>query len=238
MCAICASFGFGAVWLHAAPAAAEAIAVAMNRCLNFMTCSILQRGHAPQFDAPAAETFPGTFLVVQHPTCDRRRRRAMREGSGQAAAAKPRADATELSEPELVALARQGLAGAFQEIMRRNNRRLFRAARGVLRDDAEAEDVVQEAYLRAFQALPAFRGDASLSTWLTRIVYNEAVGRLRRRRTATAALQADPAAPDGEGARILMFPTHNPGWDPESAAANRELRHVLEQAIDTLPGRF
>src|SRR5215212_9567001 len=93
------------------------------------------------------------------------------------------AEAGGLGDDELVALARQGEAAAFREIMRRNNRRLFRAARGVLRDDAEAEDAVQEAYVRAFQGLGGFRGEASLSTWLTRIAYNEALGRLRRRRT-------------------------------------------------------
>src|SRR3954447_4608168 len=93
------------------------------------------------------------------------------------------AGAEALTEGELVALAQGGAEGAFREIMRRNNRRLYRAARGVLRDDAEAEDVVQEAYVRAFQSLGSFRGEASLATWLTRIAYNEALGRLRRRRT-------------------------------------------------------
>lgn len=82
--------------------------------------------------------------------------------------------------------------------MRRNNRRLFRAARGVLRDDAEAEDVVQEAYVRAFQGLAGFRGEAGLSTWLTRIVCNEALGRLRRRRI-TVGLDLVGAAAQEDG---------------------------------------
>jgi RNA polymerase sigma-70 factor (ECF subfamily) len=143
----------------------------------------------------------------------------------------------EFGDSELVILARRGEAAAFREIMRRNNRHLFRAARGVLRDDLEAEDVVQEAYVRAFQGLAGFRGDASLSTWLTRIALNEALGRLRRRRT-TVDLAAVEVAQEGGGARILMFPTAQAGGDPEGAAARREIRRLLEEAIDELPEAF
>ena len=114
-----------------------------------------------------------------------------------------------LGDGELAALARRGEAAAFREIMRRNNRHLFRAARGVLRDDLEAEDVVQEAYVRAFKGLAGFRGEASLSTWLTRIALNEALGRLRRRRT-TVDLAAIEVAQQRGGACILMFPTAQP----------------------------
>jgi RNA polymerase sigma-70 factor (ECF subfamily) len=147
------------------------------------------------------------------------------------------AAAAGLGDGELVSLARRGEAAAFGEIMRRNNRHLFRAARGVLRDDAEAEDVVQEAYVRAFRGLAGFRGDASLSTWLTRIALNEALGRLRRRR-ATVDLEAIEVAQAGGGARILMFPTAQAGGDPEGAAARREIRQLLEGAIDELPEAF
>lgn len=142
----------------------------------------------------------------------------------------------ELGDGELVSRARQGDAAAFREIIRRNNRHLFRAARSVLRDDAEAEDAVQDAYLHAFQALGGFRGDASLSTWLTRIARNEALGRLRRRRSTTE-LDAIEAAQQGQGASILMFPTAL-GGDPESVAARREVRRLLESAIDDLPDVF
>jgi RNA polymerase sigma-70 factor, ECF subfamily len=147
------------------------------------------------------------------------------------------AAAAGLGDGELVSLARRGEAAAFREIMRRNNRHLFRAARGVLRDDAEAEDVVQEAYLRAFQGLAGFRGGASLSTWLTRIALNEALGRLRRRRTMVE-LETVEVAQAGGGARILMFPTAQAGGDPEGAAARREIRRLLEEAIDELPEAF
>jgi len=143
----------------------------------------------------------------------------------------------EFGDSELVILARRGEASAFREIMRRNNRHLFRAARGVLRDDLEAEDVVQEAYVRAFQGLAGFRGDASLSTWLTRIALNEALGRLRRRRN-TVDLAAVEVAQEGGGARVLMFPTAQAGGDPEGAAARREIRRLLEEAIDELPEVF
>ncbi len=142
----------------------------------------------------------------------------------------------ELADGELVIQARRGEATAFREIMRRNNRHLFRAARSVLRDDAEAEDVVQEAYVRAFRALGGFRGDASLSTWLTRIALNEALGRLRRRRVMVG-LEAIEVAQKGGGACILMFPTAQ-GSDPEGAAARREIRRLLEAAIDELPEVF
>src|SRR5690242_5147714 len=91
-------------------------------------------------------------------------------------------DLSRHADAELVALARQGSGAAFAAIMQRYNPRLYRVARGVMRDESEAEDVLQEAYFRAFAALADFRGDASLSTWLTRIVLNEALGRLRRRR--------------------------------------------------------
>ena len=87
-----------------------------------------------------------------------------------------------LGDAELAQLASQRHGGAFRTIMQRNNRRLFRVARSVMRNDSEAEDVVQEAYVRAFANLAKFRGESSLTTWLSRIVLNEALGRLRGRR--------------------------------------------------------
>src|SRR4051812_12265159 len=88
----------------------------------------------------------------------------------------------QLDEAALVARAQAGERAAFEAIVQMNNRRLYRVARGVLGGDVEADDVVQEAYLRAFMHLDEFRGEASLSTWLTRITVNEALGRVRRRR--------------------------------------------------------
>ena len=87
-----------------------------------------------------------------------------------------------------------GDVAAFTELMRKHNRRLFRTARAILHDDAEAEDALQEAYLAAYRALPTFRGDAKLSTWLVRIVANEALGRLRKiSRTASSPANASRA---------------------------------------------
>ena len=89
-----------------------------------------------------------------------------------------RQDVSQFPDADLVALVRAGNGPAFAAIMTRYNQRLYRVARGIVRDEAEAEDVLQEAYVRAFAALQGFRGEASLGTWLTRIVMNEALGRM------------------------------------------------------------
>src|SRR2546423_7271946 len=94
------------------------------------------------------------------------------------------AGANALGDAQLVQLARQRDGAAFRTIMQRHNRRLYRMARSVVLNDSEAEDVVQEAYVRAFISLDQFRGESSLATWLSRIVLNEALGRLRRLRPA------------------------------------------------------
>ena len=90
---------------------------------------------------------------------------------------------------ELVERAANGDESAFERIMRRNNRLLFRTARSILKSDAEAEDALQEAYLRAWRALSTFRARSKLSTWLVRIVINEALGRLRRRSAQVIPLE-------------------------------------------------
>ena len=141
-----------------------------------------------------------------------------------------------LGELQLVDSARAGDPGAFRTIMQRHNQRLFRIARGVVGDDAEAEDVVQEAYVRAFAALDGFRGDSSLFTWLTRIVLNEARGRLRRRRHMVG-LEAVEAA-QGEEGRVILFPSAFGMEDPEREAARMQARRLLERAVDDLPEPF
>ena len=137
------------------------------------------------------------------------------------------------TERELIGLARGGGGAAFGEIMRRNNRRLFRAARGIIGSDWEAEEVVQDAYVRAFRALATFRQEAALGTWLTRIVINEAQGRLRGRRETTPLTELD----DNMG-EIIQFPGGTPNADPERQAAISEIRSLLEGAIDALPSSF
>ena len=141
-----------------------------------------------------------------------------------------------LPEAQLVALAQAGRREAFAAIMRRGNQRLFRIARAVVRDESEAEDVLQEAYVRAFAGLAAFRGEASVFTWLTRIVLNEAQGRLRRRRD-TVELSALEAAQADSG-QILAFPAAFAAADPERDAARAEARRLLERAVDELPEAF
>ncbi|RWC50019.1 MAG: RNA polymerase sigma factor [Mesorhizobium sp.] len=123
------------------------------------------------------------------------------------------------------ALARDG--DAFRTIIKTHNQRLYRIARGIVRNDSEAEDIVQEAYVRAFANLDAFRGDSSLATWLSRIVINEALGRLRKRRK-TVALPENPQA------EIIRFPL-NPSDDPERTMAQRQILQLVERATDSLP---
>src|SRR5260221_9776232 len=94
----------------------------------------------------------------------------------------------ELPDGELAHRIANGDEGALRRLMRRHNQPLFRAARSILRDDAEAEDAVQEGYLQAYRAMRTFRGDAKLSTWLMRIVVNEALGRLRRNKRDADAI--------------------------------------------------
>ena len=122
---------------------------------------------------------------------------------------------------------------AVRAIMQANNRRLYRLARGILRNDAEAEDVVQDTYVRAFTHLEQFRGDSSLSTWLSRIAMNEALGRLRRQRPGVELSSLDKVPQ----AQIIPFPLASSD-DPEKSMAQREIQHVVEHAIDELPEPF
>lgn len=133
-------------------------------------------------------------------------------------------DYADLNEKRLGALARGGDGAAFRAIMQRCNGRLYRIARVILGDETEAEDVLQEAWLRAYAALPGFRGEASLATWLTAIVVNEARGRLRQRR------------PHADLKLVEDRPQAQPS--PEAGAAHAEARRMLEHAIDALPTHF
>lgn len=140
-----------------------------------------------------------------------------------------------LPESELVAYARAGDRQAFRAIMKHCNQRLFRIARAVVRDEAEAEDVLQEAYTRAFSAISTFRGEAGIATWLTRIVLNEAHGRLRRRKLTVDLDQVEAAQ---ESAQVLNFPGMTKSENPEADAARAQIRRILERAVDALPEAF
>lgn len=128
-----------------------------------------------------------------------------------------------------------GDAAAFTEMMRKHNRRLYRTARAILHDDAEAEDALQEAYLSAYRALPGFRSDAKLSTWLVRIVANEALGRLRKRKRSAEVIVLD------EGASLhseSVMSAESPAEVPERAALRAETRRLIESRIDALPDQY
>jgi RNA polymerase sigma-70 factor (ECF subfamily) len=140
------------------------------------------------------------------------------------------------SDAELVRLVLGKDEAATRALMQRYNRRLYRVARGVVRDDSEAEDVLQEAYLRAFSGLADFRGDSSLSTWLTRIVLNQALQRLRRRNDVPVS-DIDQDA-ERRGAEVIPFPASQSTIDPERAMAQQQLCQLVERAIDELPCEF
>lgn len=135
-----------------------------------------------------------------------------------------------LDEAELVALFRARDAGAVRYVATRNNQRLFRAAWAVLRDSAEAEDAVQSAYLKAFAAIDTFEGRSKLSTWLTRIVINEA--RVRRRSARRRAALLGHAMPPGTDIGEEVDAAYQ---TPEQHVANLQLRKALEQALGSLP---
>lgn len=136
-----------------------------------------------------------------------------------------------------LALAQRALAGdggAFHLIMRQNNQRLYRLARGIIRNDSEAEDIVQEAYVTAYSHLRGFRGDASLATWLSRIVINEALGRARKHKRRSDLLSQERPAE----AQVIPFPLGADPNDPERNVAQRQVLQLVEQATDALPDEF
>ncbi|WP_378944200.1 RNA polymerase sigma factor [Mesorhizobium sp. ANAO-SY3R2] len=141
------------------------------------------------------------------------------------------------ADEELVALARQGGEGAVRVLIKRNNQRLFRVARAIMRNDSEAEDVVQETYVRAFTRLGSFKGDAAFSTWLTRIALNEALTRMRRRRPVAGIEELDASA-SKDGGQVIMFPTSLIPPEADVELGRRQARELLEQAIDELPAAF
>jgi RNA polymerase sigma-70 factor (ECF subfamily) len=138
---------------------------------------------------------------------------------------------------ELLAALRQRDAAAFERLMRRYNRLLFRAARGIVADDAEAQDVVQETYLRAFTGLETFRGEAALGTWLTRIAINQALAHQRKQgrmvlwdQAAFSQERDMPALPTTDDVETAP--------SPEDEAARTQLRQRLAEAVDALPAIY
>jgi len=140
-----------------------------------------------------------------------------------------------VSDRQAVDRVLQGDTGSFELIMRRHNRRLYRIARGILRSEAEAEDAVQESYVRAFEKLEDYRGNGPFSAWLAKIAVNESLGRVRRAGSAKTLPLDDPERTEETNFMAGLTFT---GPDPEQSAAREELRRVLETAIDALPETY
>jgi len=142
-----------------------------------------------------------------------------------------KANLAALDDAELVRRALDRDADAFATITQRHNQRLYRIARSVLRNSVDAEDAVQEAYVAAFTHLATYRRESPLVAWLSRIVMNEALGRLRRKPAATdfAPLEAVPEA------EIIQFPSSATNEDPERTMAQRQILQLVENATDALP---
>lgn len=137
-----------------------------------------------------------------------------------------------ISDEEVVRRVRAGETGLFEVVMRRYNQRLYRVARAILRDDAEAEDVTQQAYVNAYRHLDQFAGRALFSTWLTKIAVHEALARARRR----GRFDEKEAVDDWDG--DTMDALKSPGPDPERQAFAGELRALIESAIEALPEHY
>jgi RNA polymerase sigma-70 factor (ECF subfamily) len=139
----------------------------------------------------------------------------------------PEGCAAALPDGDLIARVRAGERALFEILMRRHNQRLYRTARAIVQDEVEVEDVLQQAYLNAFAHLDQFEARSQLSTWLTRIVINEAAARRR-------SSQRGPATRAGESsAALAALASSDPS--PEHQAYACELQRLLEDAVDSLP---
>jgi len=134
-----------------------------------------------------------------------------------------------LSDEQIVAQVLAGRTALFEVLMRRHNERVYRAARAIVRDDREAEDVMQQAYVNAYAHLRQFDGRAAFATWLTRIAVHEALARVRRRSRFESLDERVP--------REVTPMSPAPVPDPERQAIAREMAGVVEAAIDRLPDR-
>jgi RNA polymerase sigma-70 factor (ECF subfamily) len=139
----------------------------------------------------------------------------------------PALEHREHSDAEAIQQVLDGNTAMFELLMRRYNERVYRAARSIVRDEQEAEDVMQQAYVNAFTHLRQFNGSARFSTWLTKIAINEALARVRRRSRYETF--------DDDLSNVEPFMSSNPAQSPERQAFAGELRGLLEWAIDALP---
>lgn len=137
-----------------------------------------------------------------------------------------------LADEQVVERVRAGETGLYELLMRRYNQRLFRITRSVLRDDAEAEDVIQDAWVRAYEHLDQFAGKAKFATWLTKIALYEALARARSRRRYA------PENGVEQGVKQDMEQYESPQSNPEQQAMESEIRRLLESAVDNLPEMY
>ena len=142
-----------------------------------------------------------------------------------------RASSEGWTDLEIIERVKAGDTALYELIMRRYNQRLYRVTRAILRDDAEAEDVVQDAYVRAYQHLDQFAGSAAFSTWLTRIAVHEALRRLHLR---DRSQQLEDTEHDEEGSMSVV----ETSLDPEQRASLAELGQLLEEAVLDLPDQY
>lgn len=149
---------------------------------------------------------------------------------------RPQAAVTSLGDIELARLCAARDEAALRHVITCNNQRLFRAAWSILKDRPESEEAVQAGYLKAFDRIGGYEGRSSLSTWLTRIVINEALGRLRRARRRRAALDEQGVAVLDNYREALMRGSEPAA--PDADVAREQLRHLLEQAVASLPQSF
>lgn len=140
------------------------------------------------------------------------------------------------SDRDIIQRVLDGDTASFELIMRRYNRRLYRIARSVLRNDADAEDVVQDAYIRAYEHLPSFAGKGAFSAWLAKIALNEALGRLRGADSARNHISFDDPEESEEANYMATVISNLPS--PEQYAVRGEVRSLLESAIDALPDAY
>ena len=150
--------------------------------------------------------------------------------------ARPKLDHGSLNDAELADLCLRRDPGAVRHVLTINNQRLFRAAWSILKDRAEAEEAVQAAYVSAFSSMDRFEGRSSLSTWLTRIVVNEALGRLRAERRRRERLEQEGVPVLDTYREKLMAGSEAP--PPDASVAREQLRRLLEHAIAELPDLF
>jgi RNA polymerase sigma-70 factor (ECF subfamily) len=139
-----------------------------------------------------------------------------------------------LDDVGLVQHVQRGNSAAFGVLMRRYNRRLYRTARAILKDDGGAEDALQEAYVAAYRHIGDFRGDAAIGTWLTRIVVNQALQALRKTRRERVVVPFDETA----DAESLAEVADAPGGTPENLMLRAEMRRLIERKIDQLPESY